>query len=213
MKLRHGFSMIELILSIIVMGIVFLSIPTIIMQNSSNNTSAIIQQSVMDTKTRLALILKAPWNCINSSVSNIPTPIFGFDPSTGQQTFYDRNGISPTADRRTYSNLARNTSCHLNEAADIGSFDKQKLELTINTTGIISGGGSSSTTPQYTRDMIVSASMETNVISNDMTGAANVDIKNITITTQAQTAPATVITLRAYSANIGDSPIIQTRTW
>ena len=63
---RRGFSIIELILSIVVMGVVFLSIPTIVMQNSRNNTSAIIQQSVMDTKTRLALVLKAPWNCRNN---------------------------------------------------------------------------------------------------------------------------------------------------
>ena len=207
---RRGFSIIELILSIVVMGVVFLSIPTIIMQNSRNNTSAIIQQSVMDTKTRLALVLKAPWNCRGNPVSNIRTPIFGF---TGAQTFYERNGISPT-DRREYPNpsIARDTPCATNEAVDIRHFDGEELSLKINTAGIVEGGGAGAA-PQYTRDMIVSATMQTSVNDRDMAGAADVDIKNITITTRAQTNPATTITLRAYSANIGDSPLIQTRTW
>ncbi|MGP1533105.1 MAG: type IV pilus modification PilV family protein [Campylobacter sp.] len=207
---RRGFSIIELILSIVVMGVVFLSIPTIVMQNSRNNTSAIIQQSVMDTKTRLALVLKAPWNCRGNPVSNIRTPIFGF---TGAQTFYERNGIPP-AYRRVYPNpsIARDTPCDPNEAVDIRHFDGEELSLKINTAGIVEGGGAGAA-PQYTRDMIISATMQTSVNDRDMTGAADVDIKNITITTRAQTNPATTITLRAYSANIGDSPLIQTRTW
>ena len=193
------------------MGVVFLSIPTIVMQNSRNNTSAIIQQSVMDTKTRLALVLKAPWNCRNSPISSISTPIFGFDSLSGAQTFYDRNGISSDR-RRTYSSLARNTPCAPNEAVDIRHFDGEELSLKINTAGIVEGGGAGAA-PQYKRDMIVSATMQTSVNDRDMAGAADVDIKNITITTRAQTNPATTITLRAYSANIGDSPLIQKRTW
>lgn len=211
---RRGFSIIELILSIVVMGVVFLSIPTIIMQNSRNNTSAIIQQSVMDTKTRLALVLKAPWNCRGNPVSSISTPIFGFDSSSGAQTFYDRNGIFPTEDRREYSTLARDTPCATNEAVDIRHFDGEELSLKINTASIKEEeGGGAGAAPQYTRDMIVSATMQTSVNDRNMTGAADVDIKSITITTRAQTNPATTITLRAYSANIGDSPLIQKRTW
>ncbi|WP_298947280.1 type II secretion system protein [uncultured Campylobacter sp.] len=201
--MRRGFSLLELVVSIVVMGIVFLSIPTIIIQNAKNNTSAIIQQSVMDTKTRIALILKAPWGCVNdTSLIGKPTPIFNGNPT---DNFYTKNGISET-DRRTFS-AASGNSCLPPTATSQGEksiswFNKKELEFTVNP---------ESTT--YNRDNILSATMKTKVETQDMTGAAKNNIKVIEITTTAHASPDINIILRAYSSNIGDSPIIQKRSW
>ena len=202
--MRRGFSLLELVVSIVVMGIVFLSIPTIIIQNAKNNTSAIIQQSVMDTKTRIALILKAPWGCVNdTSLIGKPTPIFNGNPT---DNFYTKNGISET-DRRTFS-PASGDSClpptgTSQGEKSISSFnDKKGLEFKVNP---------ESTT--YNRDNIVSATMKTEIKTKDMIGAANNNIKVIEIITTAHASPDINITLRAYSSNIGDSPSIQTRSW
>ncbi|WP_169974849.1 prepilin-type N-terminal cleavage/methylation domain-containing protein [Campylobacter sp. RM16191] len=205
--MKRGFSLLELVISIVVMGIVFLSIPTIIMQNAKNNTSAIIQQSVMDTKTRMALILKAPWGCVKDlSLIGKPTPIFG---SSTTDNFYTRNSI-PESNRRTFSNKSGD-DCLASTATSqgeksISSFsdkdDSEGLKFTV-----------SSEIPTYNRDNVVSATMKTKVDKKDMIGVTNNNIKVIEINTTAHTIPDTNIVLRAYSANIGDSPIIQTRSW
>lgn len=196
--MRRGFSLLELVISIVVMGIVFLSIPTIIIQNAKNNTSAIIQQSVMDTKTRIALILKAPWGCTNdTSFIGKPTPIFNGNPA---DNFYTKNGISDSSNRRTFLDKSGDDCLALEKS--ISWFNKKELEFTVNP---------ESTT--YNRDNILSATMKTKVETQDMTGAAKNNIKVIEITTTAHASPDINIILRAYSSNIGDSPIIQKRSW
>lgn len=168
------------------------------MQNAKNNTSAIIQQSVMDTKTRMALILKAPWGCTNdTSFIGKPTPIFNGNPA---DNFYTKNGISDSSNRRTFLNKPGDDCLALEKS--ISWFNKKELEFTVNP---------ESTT--YNRDNIVSATMKTEINTKDMTGATNNNIKVIEINTTAHAGPDINIILRAYSANIGDSPIIQTRSW
>ena len=50
--MRRGFSLLELIVFIVITGLIFLAVPTIISQTSNNNTAGLIQQSIMDAKTR-----------------------------------------------------------------------------------------------------------------------------------------------------------------
>ncbi|QCD52911.1 type IV pilus modification PilV family protein [Campylobacter sp. RM16192] len=191
-NMRRGFSLLELVISIVVMGIVFLSIPTIIMQNAKNNTSAIIQQSVMDTKTHMALILKTPWGCVNDpSLMGKPTPIFNGDPANN---FYTKNLIGEN-DRRNFSNISKNEAC-LSSEKNIDFFDKKEAYVEF-------------ATKSYSRDNIVKASLKSEVgtMTND-------NIKIIKINTiVAQTNPNTNIILTAYSANIGDSPKILKKSW
>lgn len=205
--MRRGFSLLELVISIVVMGIVFLSIPTIIMQNAKNNTSAIIQQSVMDTKTRMALILKAPWGCVNNtSLIGKPTPIFSGDSANN---FYTKNSISET-NRRAFSTESGD-SCLASTATSPEEKSISSFSDKANSEGLKFTVNPESTT--YNRDNVVSATMKTQVDKKDMTGATNNNIKVIEINTTAHAGPDINIILRAYSANIGDSPIIQTRSW
>lgn len=198
--MKRGFSIIELIVSIVVIGIVFLSVPTILFQNARNNETSIIQQSVMDTKTRLALVLKTPWGCTNDlTLVNLPTPIFG-----GLPNFYDRNGI--TRDRtRTFSTIARDSACQADQEQDINSFNNDEITITAPI-----GPGENG----YSRDNILNQTLNTSVANVDMTGTANNNIKEISITTTATLGNTNqTILLRAYSSNIGDSPALELRQW
>ena len=62
---KKGFSLIELILSIVIVGLTMATVPNLIAKVSENNRLALVQESVMDGKTRMGLVLTAPWGCTN----------------------------------------------------------------------------------------------------------------------------------------------------
>lgn len=64
--MRDGFSIIELIASIVVIGIIALSLPTILLQNNKNNEITINRQNIMQTSSLMTLALKTNWNDIDS---------------------------------------------------------------------------------------------------------------------------------------------------
>lgn len=201
--MRRGFSLIELVVSIVVVGITLASVPTLFLQTSSNNNSAIIQESVMDAKTRMALILKSPWGCVDKQDENrtyTSTPIFKTPTITNN--FYLINDISPDG-RREYINKNSSTSCS-NGIKTISDFKGNKEEIT--------------TSAGYNRDSIVSVELTTTVDTKDMVGNEHEDIKKIEITAttkniKSKNKEGYQIILRSYSVNIGDGPKIETSTW
>ncbi|MFL1706407.1 prepilin-type N-terminal cleavage/methylation domain-containing protein [Campylobacter sp. MOP7] len=200
--MRRGFSLIELVVSIVVVGITLASVPTLFLQTSSNNNSAIIQESVMDAKTRMALILKSPWGCVDSKDENrtyTSTPIFKTPAITNN--FYLINDISPDG-RREYINKNSSTSCSdgIKTISDFKGMTKQE------------------TSAGYNRDSIVSVELITTIDTKDMAGNENEDIKKIEITAttkniKSKNKEGYQIILRSYSVNIGDGPKIATSTW
>ncbi|WP_172197592.1 type II secretion system protein [Campylobacter sp. RM16188] len=204
--MRKGFSLIELIVSIVVVGITLMSIPVLLSQTVANNNAAVIQESVMDAKTRMALVLKAPWGCFGNPndfaiFGNLRTPIFN---QTGANfNFYTANGI--------VANNRRN----INNAADMpgNCAGGQRLNDFAGNIIVNSAAG-------YNRDAIVNSTL--NIIINpdpntNMNDTANPNMKEIVITTTTNNTQSDgtnhTIILRAYSANIGDSPTIETRAW
>lgn len=200
--MRRGFSLIELVVSIVVVGITLASVPTLFLQTSSNNNSAIIQESVMDAKTRMALILKSPWGCVDKQDENrtyTSTPIFKTPTITNN--FYLINDISPDG-RREYINKNSSTSCSdgIKTISDFKGMTKQE------------------TSAGYNRDSIVSVELITTIDTKDMAGNENKDIKKIEITAttkniKSENKQGYQIILRSYSVNIGDGPKIATSTW
>ena len=59
---KRGFSLIELILSIVVVAIISTSIPLVLKTTSELNQKAVTQESLMNAKTYMGLILKAPFS-------------------------------------------------------------------------------------------------------------------------------------------------------
>lgn len=199
---KKGFSLIELILSIVIVGLTMATVPNLIAKVSENNRLALVQESVMDGKTRMGLVLTAPWGCTNDiSLQLTPTPIFG-----GLANFYALNGIDGTR-RRNFSAIARDTTCASWEQ-NLNSYNNNS----INMNNIPQGA-----TTTYSRDNIISSTLVTSVSNTNMSGVANQDIKQVTITVTTNNTRANnnghQIILRAYSANIGDAPALLTKVW
>lgn len=198
---KKGFSLIELILSIVIVGLTMATVPNLIAKVSENNRLALVQESVMDGKTRMGLVLTAPWGCTNDiSLQLAPTPIFG-----GLANFYALNGIDGTR-RRNFSAIPRDTACASWEQ-NLNSYNNNS----INMNNIPQGATT------YSRDNIISSTLVTSVNNTNMSGVANQDIKQVTITVTTNNTRANnnghQIILRAYSANIGDAPALLTKVW
>lgn len=201
-KTKKGFSLIELVLAIVIMGLTMAAVPKIFSTVSDNNKMALIQETVMDAKTRLAIISTAAWSCTGEdSYRRLPTPVFG-----NMTNFYDQNNI-PQEGRRIFSPIARTgVTCKAweNRAGVLASFDNRRTQIT--------------STAGYDRDSIITANLVSSIgLSEDMSGANNPDIRRIGVTATTQNTAGQgashTITLRAYSANIGTSPDIYTRSW
>lgn len=214
--MRKAFSMIELIVSIVILGITLMTVPTLLSQTAYNNESALIQESVMDAKTRMAVVLRAPWGCYNNNadyIANITSsrsPIFG-----NKADFYTRNGLpNNRLDRRRvfYNGNDGGANC---APAGGENLDTYIGQINAPRAPVIDATGEFA----YTRDSIINTTIATGVVTGDMSGNANADIKEVTITvTTANTSAKAAdgshqIALRAYSANIGDRPDIQTKAW
>ena len=200
-KTKKGFSLIELILAIVIMGLTMAAVPKIFSTVSDNNKMALIQETVMDAKTRLAIISTAAWSCTGEdSYRRLPTPVFG-----NMTNFYDRNNI-PQEGRRIFSPIARTgVTCKAweNRAGVLASFDNRRTQIT--------------STAGYDRDSIITANLISNVnLSRNMNGTVNQDVREVSVNATTRDASGAVgytIILRSYSANIGDAPVILTKVW
>lgn len=200
-KTKKGFSLIELILAIVIMGLTMAAVPNIFSTVSDNNKMALIQETVMDAKTRLAIISTAAWSCTGEdSYQRLPTPVFG-----NMTNFYDQNNI-PQEGRRIFSPIARTgVTCRAweNRAGVLESFNNRRTQIT--------------STAGYDRDSIITANLISNVnLSRGMNGTVNQDVREVSVNATTRDASGAVgytIILRSYSANIGDAPVILTKVW
>ena len=176
-------------------------VPNVFSRVSENNSLAVIQETVMDAKTRLAIISTAAWSCTGrDAFARLSTPIFG-----GLNNFYTTNGISQEG-RRIFSNIARvGVVCRPweNRTGVLNSFNGRRTQIT--------------STAGYDRDSIITANLVSNVnLSRNMSVADN-DVREIAVTATTQNTRGQgvghQIILRAYSANIGDAPAILTKVW
>ena len=200
-KTKKGFSLIELVPAIVIMGLTMAAGPKIFSTVSDNNKMALIQETVMDAKTRLAIISTAAWSCTGEdSYRRLPTPVFG-----NMTNFYDQNNI-PQEGRRIFSPIARTgVTCKAweNRAGVLASFDNRRTQIT--------------STAGYDRDSIITANLISNVnLSRGMNGTVNQDVREVSVNATTRDASGAIgytIILRSYSANIGDAPVILTKVW
>jgi putative prepilin-type N-cleavage/methylation domain protein len=212
--MRRGFSLIELILSIVVVGISVIAIPKVLSQTTSNNQRGLMQQSVMDTKTRMALVLKSPYACVGNllSISSDKTPIFGNTVGIPGNNFYTVNGIvADVGTRRQFGNYKTNAAMDPQPCIDPNDISVNSFNTNVDGVEPIT----IQTSQLYgSRDNIISSTINTATQQRNMQGAAANDITEIIMTTTTTMGSDTQnIILRAYAANIGDSPNILSRSW
>ena len=210
---KRGFSLIELILSIVVVAIISTSIPLVLKTTSELNQKAVTQESLMNAKTYMGLILKAPFSNRIIKISNVSAsaetayffPII-LKPGDKRNEFYKINKITGDGHRV----FAYENSSDLAPDTAVRSVDYygRILDKNLNTTN-------------QNRDYIVGS--DYNVIVNESNGwfkpnlgLDNSDVKEIVVTATAyknDTKQETTSVLRAYAFNLGEGGSLNTKAW
>ena len=211
---KRGFSLIELILSIVVVAIISTSIPLVLKTTSELNQKAVTQESLMNAKTYMGLILKAPFSdkvikvSTNIGGSSAETAYFFpiiLKPGDKRSEFYKINKITGDGHRvfayTNTSDLARDTA--------VRSVDYYKTR------------NKNLNTANQNRDYIVGS--DYNVIVNKSNGwfkpnlgLDNSDVKEIVVTATSyknDTKQKTTSVLRAYAFNLGEGGSLNTKVW
>lgn len=212
---KRGFSLIELILSIVVVAIISTSIPLVLKTTSELNQKAVTQESLMNAKTYMGLILKAPFS---DKVIKVSTNIGGssaemayffpiiLKPGDHRNEFYKINKITGDGHRV----FAYTNSSDLAPDTAVRSVDYygRILDKNLNTTN-------------QNRDYIVGS--DYNVIVNESNGwfkpnlaLDNSDVKEIIVTATSyknDTKQETTSVLRAYAFNLGEGGSLNTKAW
>ena len=213
---KRGFSLIELILSIVVVAIISTSIPLVLKTTSELNQKAVTQESLMNAKTYMGLILKAPFSdkvikvSTNIGGSSAETAYFFpiiLKPGDKRSEFYKINKITGDGHRvfayENTSDLARDTA--------VRSVDYYKTR------------NKNLNTANQNRDYIVGS--DYNVIVNESNGwfkpklplkIKSSDVKEIVVTATSyknDTKQETTSVLRAYAFNLGEGGSLNTKAW
>ena len=212
---KRGFSLIELILSIVVVAIISTSIPLVLKTTSELNQKAVTQESLMNAKTYMGLILKAPFIdkvikvSTNIGGSSAETAYFFpiiLKPGDHRNEFYKINKITGDGHRV----FAYTNSSDLAPDTAVRSVDYygRILDKNLNTTN-------------QNRDYIVGS--DYNVIVNESNGwfkpnlgLDNSDVKEIVVTATSyknDTKQETTSVLRAYAFNLGEGGSLNTKAW
>ena len=212
---KRGFSLIELILSIVVVAIISTSIPLVLKTTSELNQKAVTQESLMNAKTYIGLILKAPFSdkvikvSTNIGGSSAETAYFFpiiLKPGDQRNEFYKINKITGDGHRV----FAYTNSSDLAPDTAVRSVDYygRILDKNLNTAN-------------QSRDYIVGSDYEVRV-SEDKgwfkpnLALDNSDVKEIVVTATSyknDTKQETTSVLRAYAFNLGEGGSLNTKAW
>ena len=210
---KRGFSLIELILSIVVVAIISTSIPLVLKTTSELNQKAVTQESLMNAKTYMGLILKAPFSNRIIKISNVSAsaetayffPII-LKPGDKRNEFYKINKITGDGHRV----FAYENSPDLAPDTAVRSVDYygRILDKNLNTAN-------------QSRDYIVGSDYEVRVSEdkgwfNPNLALDNSDVKEIIVTATSyrnDTKQETTSVLRAYAFNLGEGGSLNTKAW
>ena len=210
---KRGFSLIELILSIIVVAIISISIPLVLKTTSELNQKAITQESLMNAKTYIGLILKAPFSnriIKASSVSASADTAYFFPiilkPGDKRNEFYKINKITGDGHRVfAYEN----------------SPDLEPPDALIRSVDYYSKRNKNLNTANQSRDYIVGSEYNATIKKGNGDFKPNLslkssDVKEIIVTVTSyknETKQATTSVLKAYAFNLGESGSLNTKVW
>ena len=212
---KRGFSLIEFILSIVVVAIISTSIPLVLKTTSELNQKAVTQESLMNAKTYMGLILKAPFS---DKVIKVSTNIGGSSAETAyffpiilksgdhRNEFYKINKITGDGHRVfAYENspdLAPDTA--VRSVDYYGRILDKNLNTTNQNRDYIVGS-----------DYVVSVSEDKGWFKPNL-GLDNSDVKEIIVTATSyknNTKQETTSVLRAYAFNLGEGGSLNTKVW
>jgi hypothetical protein len=92
---KRGIAMIELIFSIVIMGIVLLSAPMLIQQSISSGNVALQQEAIVAAASQTSIILSMHWDENNNSNSAV-SPMLNVGKSNTEAFYFEHNQTSGT---------------------------------------------------------------------------------------------------------------------
>jgi prepilin-type N-terminal cleavage/methylation domain-containing protein len=222
MVVKKAFSMIELIISIVIIGIVAASFPLILTQTSNNVAFAMQQEAILSAKTYMGTILSYPWDSgsiVIDAENNAKVVVL----STGNATFENpgdilRKGHIDQPYRRTMAQdaagvlVAVGSSLPINlDYVSVNNYQSGTADAVEDLTVVTADN-----------DSVVNIALRSNVNFVEDVGGANYtrstidfdfdianigaasNIKLITVDATSPDSPNLRITLRAYTSNIGE---------
>ena len=211
---KRGFSLIELILSIVVVAIISTSIPLVLKTTSELNQKAVTQESLMNAKTYMGLILKAPFS---DKVIKVSTNIGG---SSAETAYFFPIILKPGDHRNEFYKINKITGDGHRVFAYTNSSDLA-LDTAVRSVDYYKTKNKNLNTANQSRDYIVGS--DYNVIVNESNGwfkpnlgLDNSDVKEIVVTATSyknDTKQETTSVLRAYAFNLGEGGSLNTKAW
>ena len=211
---KRGFSLIELILSIVVVAIISTSIPLVLKTTSELNQKAVTQESLMNAKTYMGLILKAPFS---DKVIKVSTNIGG---SSAETAYFFPIILKPGDHRNEFYKINKITGDGHRVFAYTNSSDLAR-DTAVRSVDYYKTKNKNLNTANQSRDYIVGSDYEVRV-SEDKgwfkpnLGLDNSDVKEIIVTATSyknNTKQETTSVLRAYAFNLGEGGSLNTKVW
>ena len=213
---KRGFSLIELILSIVVVAIISTSIPLVLKTTSELNQKAVTQESLMNAKTYMGLILKAPFS---DKVIKVSTNIGG---SSAETAYFFPIILKPGDHRNEFYKINKITGDGHRVFAYTNSSDLVP-DTAVRSVDYYKTKNKNLNTANQSRDYIVGS--DYNVIVNESNGwfkpklplkIKSSDVKEIIVTATSyknDTKQETTSVLRAYAFNLGEGGSLNTKAW
>lgn len=211
---KRGFSLIELILSIVVVAIISTSIPLVLKTTSELNQKAVTQESLMNAKTYMGLILKAPFS---DKVIKVSTNIGG---SSAETAYFFPIILKPGDKRNEFYKINKITGDGHRVFAYTNSSDLVP-DTAVRSVDYYKTKNKNLNTANQSRDYIVGSDYEVSV-SEDKgwfkpnLALDNSDVKEIIVTATSyknNTKQETTSVLRAYAFNLGEGGSLNTKAW
>ena len=210
---KRGFSLIELILSIIVVAIISISIPLVLKTTSELNQKAITQESLMNAKTYIGLILKAPFSNRIIKASNFS--------ASAETAYFFPIILKPGNKRNEFYKINKITGDGHRVFAYENSPDLEPPDASIRSVDYYSKRNKNLNTANQTRDYIVGSEYNATIKNGNGDFKPNLplkssDVKEIIVTATAyknDTKQETTSVLKAYAFNLGESGSLNTKVW
>ena len=213
---KRGFSLIELILSIVVVAIISTSIPLVLKTTSELNQKAVTQESLMNAKTYMGLILKAPFS---DKVIKVSTNIGG---SSAEMAYFFPIILKPGDHRNEFYKINKITGDGHRVFAYENSPDLAP-DTAVRSVDYYSKRNKNLNTANQNRDYIVGSEYNATIKNDNGDFKPNLplkikssDVKEIVVTATSyknDTKQETTSVLRAYAFNLGEGGSLNTKAW
>ncbi len=219
--MRRAISMIELVISIVVIGIAFMSIPLIMTETSKSVDTSVRQEAVMAGLTQMVNVMSYKWdeNQTDESVNGgyakvLDTSSLGILQCGNYPEGRRRIGHFVGEGRRKCYNVERNATPVANLGSDGGDLDD--IDDIMGSGTLLAGGGIGSeedykkdygytVNVTYVSDNIIAGSLLSTTIFGIISTTASATPTNIKmIETTISSKNETQVKLRAFAANIGE---------